>query len=301
MPGRVKKKSTSKSKKSSPKIATRRRRPPRQIPFIDVPTGSVEAIPIDDIDLESGNARQFMFRINLRVGKLADSIREDGQQIPVILRRRAGTGKLQVVSGFRRITAIKKLGWDTVNAVVREDLQDDGEAVKVSVIENEMRQTYNDLDRAYAIIAYRNLGKSNREIEQLFKVGERQRQRLQELTTFPKTLQEAIADDDANMDATKAVRLMQHARKHPDTDIDGWIKRVDDEELTQADLSKALRESIAEEKRGQPVEFFVKWKKNGQESLRVRPITIDAGMTKKQRASLVEDLKWMIEFVEGLQ
>lgn len=152
------------------------------IPFVGVHTGKVEAVSLDAIDLGD---ETFKFRVSLRVASLAKSIKAEGQQIPVLLRRLEGSGQLQVISGFRRITAIKSLRWPTVNAIVRSDLDDDATACRVSILENEHRQTYNDVDRAHAILAYRKMGTSADEIEELFRVGARQRQRLEKLTTFP--------------------------------------------------------------------------------------------------------------------
>lgn len=289
---------TKSSNKASAATRTRRR---AVAPFVEVQGGKIEAIPIEDIDLDGDDAELFRYRVNLRVGRLAKSIKEEGQQIPVILRRPFGSGKLQVVSGFRRINAIKSLGWETVNAIVRGDIDDDVDACKVSILENELRATYNDVDRAFAMVAYRELGRTHEEIEQLFKIGARQRQRLQEITTFPESLQEAIADEDSAMDSTKAVRLMQHMRKHPKSDIDAWIKRVEDQRMTLAQLNRALRESVAEQRAAGPIEFYVRRNKRGRESLRIRPIKVDETLTAEQRGALLKDLKAVIEFVEELR
>jgi len=272
-------------------------RPKKEIPFVEVETVGikVEKIPLDQIDLDD---KQFRFRVNLRVGKLAESIRENGQQLPVFLRRRQSDGKLQIVSGFRRITAIDKLGWGTVNAIVRTDLDEDVDAAMVSILENEARQTYNDLDRAYAIIAYREMGKKTTEIQEIFKLGKRQVLRLQKLTTFPSRLQDAVAE--GRVTSTNAVRLMQHASVYEDTDVNKWIDWLIEDQPTTAKLNAALRDEVAEKRESAPIEFFVRKQKGEMESLRIRPISIDKTLSEDQRKALLSDLQAVMEFVEGL-
>jgi len=269
-----------------------------------------QLLNIDDLDLDD---RTFQFRVSLRVGDLLESIARDGQQIPVFVRpSRKREGKYQLISGFRRVTALQKLGGKQVKALVRRDLDDNETAFRVSVLENEERKTYNDLDRASAILAYRGMGRSNAEIEDIFRIGSRQRQRLEALTTFPDVLKEAIAEE--NVDSTKAVRLMQHARQHVQKDfsldpgwsadtvkwVKQWIAWIVKEGASLEALIKALKEELADEKHDQPIEFCVPQEKDGRKSLRIRPIAIDAALTPAQRKKLIEDLKTTIRFVESL-
>lgn len=263
--------------------------------------GARQDVPLREIDLEN---EQYKFRVLMRVSDLVESIREHGQQFPVLLRPHPNAPsrevKYQLISGFRRCTAISELGWSTVSAIVRNDLADDVEAFHISLIENEDRKTYNDLDRAYAILAYRRMGKSNAEVNEIFKVGSRQRQRLEELTNLPKSLQIAIAD--GKVSSTNAVRLMQHARKHklPASELQNWIDRIADEKPSYVQLGKDLKTSVVKDKKAQTIDVFVDASKDGVKALRVRPIRIDASLSADQRKALVADLKKMIGFVEGL-
>ena len=210
---------------------------------------TISQIPLTEIKLDN---KSFMFRTKLRVNDLVKSIGNEGLQVPVIVRSLKDSDpseengfKYQLISGFRRVTAIKDLGWKKVDAIVRSDLDDDFDAFKVSIIENEDRKTYNDLDRANAILAFRKLGKSNKEIENFFNIGERQRQRLQELTKLPPELQEAF--EKSEILSTHAVRLMQHKRKYPDTDLASWVLQIKEENLAMKDLNKRLKAEAQEE------------------------------------------------------
>ena len=276
-----------------------RGRPKKEIEYKDTHIDGLKIvnIPVSKIDLKDD---QFKFRVNLRLGSLVESIKGEGQHFPVVLRRRED-GILQVISGFRRLEAISKLGWVKVKAVIREDLDADADACKVSIIENELRQTYTDLDRAYAILAYRGMGTSDAEIEDIFMVGQRQRQRLEQLTEFPEILQKAVGEEKVTV--TNAVRLMQHAGKfedYPEMKLNTWIERIVDENMTTKDLNSALQAELAGEKKGKPIEFFVEGQKNGEKSLRIRPIAIDRSLNEEQKESLIGDLEAVLEFVKKL-
>jgi ParB/RepB/Spo0J family partition protein len=99
-----------------------------------------------------------------------------------------------VVCGFRRLHAVISLGWKKIPAMVRTDLNDDLHALQTSVLENEQRQSYSSVERAYAMVALKNSGYSNRMLSSLFRVGKRQLQRLCKLTTFPESLQSYVAE-----------------------------------------------------------------------------------------------------------
>jgi ParB/RepB/Spo0J family partition protein len=274
----------------------------------------VVQVALDQVDLSD---TQFKFRMHLRVGRLLESLRDEGQQFPVLLRRKGG--KYQIISGFRRVTALTQLAdleakrarqedrepvIPKVLAVVRDDLEDDATATRVSIIENEERQSYNDLDRAYAILAYRRTGKTNAEVAEVFNVGKRQIERLQELTKLPADMQDALADQRAGFDATKAVRIMQYARKASGKRADALAKKWLDwtlrEQATYQQLNAALKADESRKRESRPIKLYVEQTKAGEMSLRVRPISIDTSLSAEQKRALLKDLRAVVEFVEGL-
>ena len=279
--------------------AAPKQRAARRTGPVRVDGGIAASVALREIDLEN---QDFRFRVSMRIGDLVKSIKQHGQQFPVLLRKlkepRKGK-KFQVISGFRRISAITEIGGDSVNAIIREDLNDDAAAFRVSVIENEERHTYSDLDRGYAIVAYRTkFGMSKAEVSEVFNVGSRQIERLQKLTTFPEVLQLAIAED--RVPTTHALRLMQHVGKHPDADLAEWIQWVEDNQPSMRKLNGELTRRIASKRAEQPIEFFVKSEKDGKTMVRVRPIAIDENLTADQKEHLLEDLQHLLEFVKGL-
>ena len=296
-PGRP---SGSGKKKTGKKVDPKKRGPkPKPVEYIDsaIDGLTIREMPLSKIDMEN---EQFRFRVNLRTNDLEESLSGDGQQFPVVLRRE-DSGKYQIISGFRRIHALRRLGWEKVKAVVRKDLGDDSEACRISILENELRQTYNDLDRAYAILAYRRMGKSDAEIQDIFRVGARQRQRLEGLVTFPKALQEAVAD--GGVSSTHAVKLMQHARKYEDypaAKINKWTKWITENKAGFRQLAGALADEFADEKESQPVEVYVVRTRKGEKSVRLRPISIHQGIDADRKKQILGDLREMISLVEEL-
>lgn len=78
--------------------------------------------------------------------ELADSIRKDGVQAPVIVRQRAGTYEL--VSGERRTRAALMAGLDTIPAICRE--VSDRDMLRLGLIENIQREDLNYIELAKA-------------------------------------------------------------------------------------------------------------------------------------------------------
>lgn len=92
-------------------------------------------------DLESGQE-------DATLDGLAQSIREHGLLSPVTVRD-GGDGQYELIAGQRRYLACCQLGWDTIPANVRNDL-DDHSATAVSLIENVQRAETLPLDKAKA-------------------------------------------------------------------------------------------------------------------------------------------------------
>ncbi len=203
------------------------------------PTPHIERLPVSDIAIDN---TAFMFRASLRLASLKRSIQAEGQQIPVIVRPLgcAEPVRYQLISGFRRATAIEQLGLDTISAVVRHDLDDDEAAFRVAIIENEQRKTYSDLDRALAILRYEQAGWSSVDVAELMGLGKSQKNNLKRLLTLPEPIQAAIDEPDDHVSATHGLVLGQLARRYPELDIEHWLAAVDDQQLSVAQLRRAV-------------------------------------------------------------
>jgi ParB/RepB/Spo0J family partition protein len=195
-------------------------------------------VDLDDIDRDDDTYR---YRVTISVDDLVRSIDHHGQQVPIILRKRPGRSRYQLVCGFRRVTALRRLGRAHARAVVREGLTD-SEAFVLSVLENEKRRSLRDIDRGWAIVKYRNHHPeaSVADLEKVFGLQERQLQRLQRLTRFPQVIQEALASGVVH--ATHALVLIEGLGEDMCTkELQRWIGRVQQEDLSVARLRTLLR------------------------------------------------------------
>lgn len=201
-----------------------------------VAAGEVVLLPLGDIDCED---KTFMFRAAIRVGDLQKSLQQDGQQIPIIVRRGQGKKKYQIISGFRRTKAAVRLGWPHIAAIVRNGLSDD-EAFRASVLENTARKTYSDIDRANIIAAYRQRKHAGDEVAKLMGLSDRQVRNLLSLLELPETVQAAIDDPNQHFSTTHALTLKKLRGAHPKPNFGKWVSAVNEEELSVSQLKRRV-------------------------------------------------------------
>jgi hypothetical protein len=137
----------------------------------------------------------------------------------------------------------------------------------------------------------RKLGISDQEIQQTFEIGERQVQRLLQLTDLPPNLSQAVAT--SQIKSTLALRLMQHARKHPSTDIDYWLNWIIANNASVSSLSAALRKHLSKAPRP-PLATYT------SNSARIRSTRIDHNLSPAQRKNLLKQLHTLINFINNL-
>ncbi|RPI82743.1 MAG: ParB/RepB/Spo0J family partition protein [Nitrosopumilales archaeon] len=111
--------------------------------------GSVEDINLSEIVLPPS-----LLRSNLNgVEELAESIKHVGLLQPIIVRVN-DAHSFEIVAGYRRFSACKKIGWRKITCHVVE--LDDKTAFEVSLIENVQRQTLNPIEEGLAFRNYVN-------------------------------------------------------------------------------------------------------------------------------------------------
>jgi ParB family chromosome partitioning protein len=111
---------------------------------IDADAGGLEELPVAAISPNRFQPRDHFDEAAL--GALADSIRAVGVLQPVLVRP-AGDG-YELVAGERRWRAARRIGMQTIPAIVRET--DDAEALEHALIENLHRDGLNPLEEAAA-------------------------------------------------------------------------------------------------------------------------------------------------------
>jgi ParB/RepB/Spo0J family partition protein len=192
----------------------------------------------------------YMFRLQLRVSPLRVNIQNEGQQLPVIVRPVPGSdpARYQLISGFRRLTAIRELGWPTIAAIVRHDLADDESAFRASVVENVARRSYSDIDRAMVIRSYKDRGFKGADIARALGLDNRSRKMLASLLKMPEAIQEAVDDPDHPFTTKHAVLLWRQRQKHPSIRIRAWVDLVRDEHLTAEAMVRRIQEKFPAER-----------------------------------------------------
>lgn len=226
-------------------------------------TETIIELPLDQLDLDD---KTFQFRLKLRVKDLVEDLKARGQDFPIVVRKVGNKKKLQIVCGFRRVTALQELEAKTVKAVVRT--LDDDAAYRLSWAENQQRKTYSDLDRANAILKGQAAGKTTKELETLFGLEERQLRRLRTLVDMPKAIKEALGE--GKITAAHAFVLKDAQKLIPNLKHNHWIAKVVEEELSATQLKRRITKEEA------PKKARRSWYTQGDDGkLKVRSFTLD--------------------------
>jgi len=259
------------------------------------PLNKVVDLPLSKIDLDD---QTYMFRAQLRLTKLKESIDRDGVQIPVIVRPKADG--YQLVAGFRRCTASTDLGRETVPGIVRE-LSDD-EALRLCLLENIERKTYSKIDQAWVIRRHAEHGKTQDEIGEILGLRDRQIRNIKALLELPEFVQDAIEDEDgenASFSATHAITLSTLAAKYERTGrkltafFKEWIPEIAENGLSVQQLTRAVNAKYGS---GSGKDFTgllnPKGTEEGERVFRLKPVKLELGkMTAKGRKALRTDLE----------
>jgi ParB/RepB/Spo0J family partition protein len=149
-------------------------------------SSGVTELPLANIDLSN---TQFEYRLDPGLELLIESIKKDGQQIPVIVR---GTKPpYQLICGFRRTRSIQAIGGGMVKAIILPDIDDD-KAHRLSVLENEERKSLTDLDRANACKRLQDEGHTQKGIAEILNTSQDQVSRYLSLLSLPEVIFNAL-------------------------------------------------------------------------------------------------------------
>jgi len=252
----------------------------------------VKTLSLDKIDLSQN---EFEFRVSPRFNDLVESIKETGQQFPIVVRLIPDTTpkQYQIISGFRRVRALNKLGIPEVKAIVRD--LDDEMAYKISFLENEKRKSLTGVDKAHAIARLEYLGKKPKEVQEIYGIGEKQYQRYKKVGSFPKVLKDAIAD--AKIQTTHGLLLAQACEQHGDrVDLKALVEQIAEEEMTVRQLARLLNKKklgrVAKKAR-----YFESMKGGG---FRLYPMRFDPSTTDDAtKGKLLAVLKEAVAVLEG--
>lgn len=86
---------------------------------------------------------------------LMESLDKIGQLNPIIL-----NSKMELIAGYRRLTAAKKLGWTKISATIIE-INDKADMLAIEIDENVQRLAFDDADLAEAYKKLQKLRRKN--------------------------------------------------------------------------------------------------------------------------------------------
>jgi ParB family chromosome partitioning protein len=124
-----------------------------------------QSLPVDAIQPSPRNPRHDMGD----VAELAESLRAHGLLQPIVVRR-ASQG-YELIAGHRRHAAARVLGWAQIDAVVREETNDQ-DAYILTLVENLQREDLSPREEASALeVLVRERGWSTRQVGQAISRG----------------------------------------------------------------------------------------------------------------------------------
>jgi|SRR5690554_650557 len=214
--------------------------------YVEEIAGTVSAgvtqIPLEQIDL--GNT-QFEYRLDPDLAALVESIKKDGQQIPVILRGRKPP--YQLICGFRRTRSIEAIGGGTVKAVILPEI-DDEKAHRLSVLENEERKSLTDLDRANACQRLQKEGKTQEEIARIMGCSQPQISRYLRLLTLPEPVFASLKK--GKITTAQALALKVTDELYSAEYLLEFLERLEKENLSSRTLERMMKRAKGKTKSG---------------------------------------------------
>lgn len=195
-------------------------------------------LPLERIAVED---RTFCHRIDLDADALALQIASEGWVEPITVRPRRGGDTYQVVAGFRRLAATRRLGWRSIPARVRPELGEE-EAWRLSIAGDPRHRPFNDIERAHILARCGPSKGASFDAAALLGIGVRQKNNLRRLLTLPTSAQAAIVAVDHPFSSTHALQLLRAAGRGEAIDIEAWVERIRREQLSVSALAAALEQ-----------------------------------------------------------
>lgn len=122
-------------------------------------------IKIDLIDSPKFHDRTYISP--LEIEELSKNIEKFGLIEPIVVREKEN-GRYERIAGYRRLEAVKKLGWEEIPAVILD--VDEKTALALMLSENIHRENLSDFDKMYSVLQYLEiyLGMNEKEIKSFF-------------------------------------------------------------------------------------------------------------------------------------
>ncbi len=198
----------------------------------------IEMVDIGLIDIEDTT---FQYRRDVKnIGNLAADIKANGQTTPVFLRE-VGEGRHQIISGNRRLAALKQLKRKKVLARVFPNCTDE-RAWALSISENFQRDDFSDLEKALVCQRLREEGKANGEVGRVTNMSKRNVQHYLSVANADEVLREALHEGKISLFVTVALARKGNVFLDPDHTLEAVLEKATREEMTVKEVEGLLKE-----------------------------------------------------------
>lgn len=231
-------------------------------------------------------------RADLRdIDDLAAKIEERGQLVAILVWLRRG--RYVLLSGHRRVAALRKLGQQTVKAIVYSDRDlSEQDALDIAIQDNVDRNNFSKLELAALVVRLTEQGKSQRDIARRLRISNGYVSYFQRLTHLPEDVRRAV---DQELLAVRAgVRLgeesdVARARVLAAARENGPLSIGDVERLLAAPAAPGPRRAVAKRgsawSREKSVHAGLVWKRQRGDELQFR-FTLPKDPSEAERAAL---------------
>lgn len=267
------------SKSESPRKPARAK---KAAPYVEgLRATEVVEVPLEDVSRDDA----YQYRLAATTGDLEASLRNEGQREPVDL---AGSKPYTIVDGFRRVEAIRRLGWKTVKAFVHLRMTA-AEAQRLAFLKNVVRKNLSPLDKANAIRQAKKRGRKLDELAADFGISVKQVRRYEGLLDLPAELQKLV--DRGKLPMSHAVLLHDHGVRA----FDKWVERIAEKKLTRQQLKRELRAESGAKPPGRRKQYV----KLDRSSVRLYPFALSKESPREEREKVAKLLEEAAETLRG--
>ncbi|WXG43096.1 MAG: ParB/RepB/Spo0J family partition protein [Promethearchaeati archaeon SRVP18_Atabeyarchaeia-1] len=205
----------------------------------------VQKIPINEIDLGDSKFRTRYDLGEKQIAELSESIRSEGLINPVVVRRR-GDSRYQLISGFRRVEAVRKLGEEAIDAIVVS--VDDDKAFRMAVSENLKRKSLTPIELGLMCDRLVKEGRSYDEVGRLMGLSAKQIQRYLRTLKLSEDVKRSLAKGEINFFTALEIGKLDDAVQS------GLLKRVLKEALSTREVAQLVRDMRKSEGKSDAIE-----------------------------------------------
>ncbi|MFA9556249.1 nucleoid occlusion protein [Evansella sp. AB-rgal1] len=171
-----------------------------------------------------------------RIDELAQTIKTHGIIQPIVLRIR--DDQYEIIAGERRWRAVKRLGWETIPAVIKEF--NDSQTASVALIENLQREGLTSIEEAIAyakLLEIHNLTQES--LAQRLGKGQSTIANKLRLLHLPQTVQDALLNRQISERHARALIVLKNVEQQ-----EKLLQRIIKEELNVKQTEEAIKKLL---------------------------------------------------------